>query len=109
MLSRPNRLSRASFGAVSAGKRAISAHFSVSVGPAGTHGAAAVISKKTAKRATDRHLLKRRIMDVAAPFVAGNTGFVVYARSGSPSLPYQTLNIELTELLSRLLIKPQTV
>ncbi|MDB5195150.1 MAG: Ribonuclease protein component [Parcubacteria group bacterium] len=102
MLPRPKRLTRATFGPVIAGKRALSAHFSVTVAPSVEGRAAAVVSKKTAKRAVDRHLLKRRMLAVASPHVLSGRSFVMYARAGSLALPYRTLARELGDLLTSL-------
>lgn len=100
MLPRPKRLDRASFGKVAAGKRAATRHFSVSILPSVEGRAAVVVSKKVAKRAVDRHLLKRRVLSILASHVVPGRSFVVYARSGSPSLPYTVLTAEITELLT---------
>jgi ribonuclease P protein component len=102
MLSREKRLTRADFDAVAKGKRAISAHFSVSAAPSSLGKAAAVVSKKVAKRSVDRHLLKRRMLAAAVPYIRPGRSFVLYARAGSPSLPFGTLKRELTELLTKL-------
>jgi ribonuclease P protein component len=100
MLARPKRLTRATFGSVASGKRAVSAHFSITAAVSTEGRAAAVVSKKVAKRAVDRHLLKRRILAVAAPYVAPGRSFVVYARAGSTSLSYAALKRELDTLLT---------
>jgi ribonuclease P protein component len=102
MLSRAKRLSRADFSSVIKGKRAVSAHFSVSVNAAAEGRAAAVVSKKVAKKSVDRHLLKRRILSVAASHIAHGRSFIVYARAGSESLPYARLREELETLLRSL-------
>lgn len=102
MLSRTKRLTRATFGTVATGKRAVSAHFSVSYTHATPGRVAAVISKKTAKKAVDRHLLKRRILAAAEPHIEPVRSFIVYARKGSPELSYQSLKKELDALLTTL-------
>ena len=106
MLSRPKRLSRTAFGQASTGKRAISAHFSVVVRkrPGQARGAA-VVSKKVAKKSVDRHLLKRRVLAVLAPLLSEGFSVVVYARAGSPTLPFLVLSIELKALMSGALVK----
>lgn len=102
MLPRAKRLTRATFGAVAVGKRAVSAHFSVTGAKSVEGRAAAVISKKVAKRSVDRHALKRHILAVAAPYVVPGRSFVVYARAGSLALTYPALKRELEDLLSSL-------
>jgi ribonuclease P protein component len=100
MLPRPKRLTRATFGSVVAGKRAVSAHFSVTVAKSDEPRAAAVISKKVARLAVDRHLLKRRMLAVASAHLVPGRSFIIYARAGSPSLSYAALTQELDALLT---------
>jgi ribonuclease P protein component len=102
MLPRPKRLTRVTFGSVVQGKRAVSAHFSVTAAKSEEGRAAAVISKKVARRAVDRHLLKRRMLAVAAPHVRAGRSFVIYARAGSLTLSYAALKRELETLLTTL-------
>ncbi len=102
MLPRAKRLTRATFGATAAGKRAVSAHFSVTTVQSPEGRAAAVVSKKVARRSVDRHVLKRRILAVASPFVVPGRSFVVYTRAGSATLSYSLLKKELADLLSSL-------
>ena len=102
MLPRPKRLVRATFGTVAGGKRAISAHFSVSSLKTVDGKAGAVVAKKVAKKSVDRHLLKRRILSVIEPLITPGRSFVVYARAGSPELSFPVLKQELTELLTTL-------
>jgi ribonuclease P protein component len=99
MLPRPKRLTRAGFGHTATGKRAISAHFSVSYSPSEDARAAAVVSKKVAKKAVDRHLLKRRMLESARPHLLPGRSFVLYARQGAPSLPFPSLRDEINTLL----------
>lgn len=102
MLPRAKRLSRADFGTTLQGKRAVSAHFSVTAAPSPEARAAAVVSKKVAKRSVDRHLLKRRILGAIAPHLHPGRSVIVYARAGSLALPYRALKDELSELLTKL-------
>lgn len=102
MLPKARRLTRASFAPLSAGKRAVSAHFSITWLPSDKGRAAAVVSKKVAPKAVDRHMLKRRIIDAIAPYADQRRAFVVYARAGSPTLPYRALKGELDALFSSL-------
>ncbi len=109
MLPRRSRLSRASFPGSRAGASASTPHFSAVWGPAraggsagATGGAAAVVSKKVARRSVDRHLLKRRMLEVMRPFATPARYLVVYAKTGSHALPFRTLAEELQSLLSRI-------
>ncbi|HEX5774838.1 MAG TPA: ribonuclease P protein component [Candidatus Paceibacterota bacterium] len=102
MIPRRLRLSRAQFAHRTNGKRAESAHFSVTYRAApGQGGCSSVISKKVAKRAVDRHLLKRRMNTVLLPWCSPTRSIVVYARAGSLALTFRALNEELTGLLRR--------
>lgn len=100
MLPRAKRLTRATFGAVAVGKRAVSAHFSVTGARSDAGRTAAVVSKKVAKRAVDRHLLRRRILAAAVPYVVPGRSFIIYARPGALALSYAMLKKELDDLLS---------
>lgn len=101
MLPRRHRLSRASFPGRGAGRRAETPHFSLVAGASSAGGASAVVSKKVARRAVDRNLLKRRMLSLMRPYVDHARFLVVYARSGAAALPYPALAEELTALLSR--------
>ncbi len=63
---------------------------------------AVVVSKKVAARAVDRHLLKRRIMSVLARHDYPHIALVVFAKAGSPKLPFPVLRQELEKLLHAL-------
>jgi ribonuclease P protein component len=96
------RLSREEFAAAATGRRATSAHFSVTVRKTKqTGGIAAVISKKVAKKSVDRHLLKRRILEILRPHTSPDHALIIYARAGAPALPFQALKQELSELVTR--------
>lgn len=99
MLSRRNRLDRGAVGELSTGKRAHVAHFSVVARPSNEARAAAVVSKKVAKKAVDRHLVKRRMIEALKPHLRGNRSFVVYARAGAPTLSFRALKEEIDTLL----------
>lgn len=99
MIPRNMRLSRAQFASATQGKRAQSAHFSVTTRRNGQGGLAAVISKKVAKRSVDRHLLKRRILAVLRGWHDPELSVIVFARSGSTSLSFKALSEELNALL----------
>lgn len=100
MLPRRSRLSRVSFPGPRAGFRGSTPHFSVVWGPS-SHGggAAAVVSKKVARRSVDRHLLKRRMLEAMRPFALPDRFLVVYAKAGSPTLAFRALAEELQSLL----------
>lgn len=101
-LPRKLRVSRTVFSASpKEAKRAQTEHFSLTTTPSEGGGLAAVVSKKVAKRSVDRHLLKRRMLEVMRPFHKENYSLIAYARGGSPSLPFKTLKAEFEELLSR--------
>lgn len=102
------RIGRRAFPTAERGRRAHSPHFSVVVtvlSPTelkhgSTGGCAAVISKKTARRSVDRHLLKRRMLSVMRPWCTPQVSVIAYARAGAASLPFRTLTEELSLLLS---------
>jgi ribonuclease P protein component len=102
MLPRPKRLTRADFGLVAAGKRAVSAHFSVTATRTSEGKAAAVVSKKIARLSVERHALKRKMLAIATPHVVAGHSFIIYARKGSTLLTYASLKKELEQLLSSL-------
>ena len=101
MMPRRLRLSRETFAKAASGRRATSAHFSVTVrNTAKEGGAAVIISKKVAKKSVDRHLLKRRALDVVRPLVSPTRSMIIYARAGSPTLSYRALKEELIQLVT---------
>lgn len=62
-----------------------------------------VISKAVAKRAVDRHLIKRRVLSVARPWCATNRFIVLYAKKAALTLPFPALKEEIHSLLSQAL------
>ena len=103
MLSRGRRLSRAGFSLLGRVQKRSSAHFGVSfasVDAAG--GCAAVVPKKVAARSVDRHLVKRRILSIVKPWCVPHRVLVVYAKAGSPALPFKAVKAELEALLGTL-------
>jgi ribonuclease P protein component len=58
-----------------------------------------VVSKKVAKSAVARNTLKRRALSIVRRYLQPGRSFVLYARAGSPSLPYAGLERELAALL----------
>lgn len=107
MIPRRMRLSRAHFAPTSPETRVASEHFSVSVRKvtSGEGGVAAVIAKKSAKLSVSRHLLKRRMLAVLAPFYQENRAIIAYARPGAKELAYPALAAELEDLVARALAK----
>jgi ribonuclease P protein component len=102
MIIRGRRLPRASFGALVRAKRLTSQHFVVSLAPVARGGVAVVVPKKVAAHSVDRHLLKRRVLSVLAPWARPHTALVVHAKTGSPALPFAALKRELEGLLGKL-------
>jgi ribonuclease P protein component len=107
-MTRPfRRLSReaiARLSSDSAAKRATSEYFSVvytKTDSADTSGCAVVVSKKVTKTSVGRHLLKRRIRAALKAWCHSSQAFIIYACSGSNSLPYDVLADELSNLLLR--------
>jgi ribonuclease P protein component len=101
MPKRRLQLSRPDFTAVSsdrAAKRITTSHFSVTSSRIGV-GTAVVVSKKVAKSSVQRHLLKRRVREVVAPFCDDSRALIVYARPGAGALPYLEISDELSKAL----------
>lgn len=96
------RLSRAHFAPSGPEKRVASAHFSLSVRPASKGMGAVVVPKKVARLSVTRHRLKRQIYSVMRPKLNTPGIYIVYARPGSASLPFQTLKEELEGLFTRI-------
>ncbi len=100
MLPRRQRLSRAGFEGARAYTRKTTPHFVVSFSST-PHPAQAgvVVSKAVARRAVDRHRLRRRVYSALHPFVAQGISVLVLAKKGSLSLPYEALVQELVGVL----------
>ncbi|MBP7741531.1 MAG: ribonuclease P protein component [Candidatus Pacebacteria bacterium] len=105
MLPRRLRLTREAQTHTGKEMRAVSPHFSVSVRPGGA-GAGVVVSKKTEKTSVGRHRLKRRVLSLLRPWCSQTYSLVVYARAGSPTLPFSVIEEELTPILIKLLGRP---
>lgn len=103
MLPRSLRLSRGEFPDTRGLKRALSAHFSISYEKSSNGGVAVVISKKVARLAVSRHLLKRQILAVLRPYASEKLVFIVNARTGAASIPFPELKDELNSLLRSIL------
>lgn len=102
MLPRRLRLTRAALTHSGKEMRATSPHFSVSVRAEQT-GSGVVVSKKTEKTAVGRHRLKRRVLNIIAPYCKDGASLTVYARAGSSSLSFQEISQELLGVLDQLL------
>ncbi len=97
-----HRLSRHTFPKAHEGSRLASPHFSVNWGSSPLlGGCAVVVPKKVARRSVDRHLLKRRVLEILRPWSAHDRFIVVYARTGSASLSFTVLTKEITGLLMK--------
>ncbi len=102
MLPRRSRLSREGFDSLMRSRRYSSPHFSLSIQENGQYaGLGVVISKKVAKLAVSRHLLKRRISSVLAPFHTDSRALALFAKPGSKELPFSELKSELLGLLEQ--------
>lgn len=99
MLPKSLRLSRQEFPDTRGLKRVTSRHFSISYGDATKGGVAVVISKKVARLAVSRHLLKRRVLAVLRPYVTEHRVLVVHTRAGAGIIPFPELKDELLSLI----------
>jgi ribonuclease P protein component len=102
MIRRARRLPRAGFTALKRAVRRSAPHLTLSVSPAPRGGLAVIIPKKAVGRSVDRHLLKRRILSLIAPYFMPHTAIVVHAKAGAAALPFPALKAELTTLLATL-------
>ena len=105
MFPQAKRLTRDNFKDVTKGKRAITGHFSLSYKHSPFSKGAVVVSKKVAKKATERHLLKRRVLAVLSKDMPEQTAVIVYARAGSATIPFSRIKTEITELLTKALLR----
>lgn len=99
MLPKSLRLTRQDFPDTRSLKRVTSPHFSVSYGDAPKGGVAVVVSKKVARLAVSRHLLKRRVLAILRPYASEKRLLVVHARAGAGTLPSPELKEELLSLV----------
>lgn len=102
MLPKRLRLSRQTFPKTPTGKSVSSTYFSLVSGPSSKGGCTVVVSKKVAKRAVDRHLIKRRTYSLMKPYCRSSRYVIIYAKMGAGTLSFKELSSELTHLLSRL-------
>ena len=99
MFKRRKRLSRAAFPeALRRGRRVASRHFSAVV-PEHMEGYAVVVTKKSFRRSTARHRVKRRVL-AALQSIALPPAAIVFPRAGAADLSYDELRQELKELLA---------
>lgn len=103
MLPKRLRLSRRQFPDTRGLKRASSLHFSVSYGESPEGGVAVIISKKVARLAVSRHLLKRRVLSILRPYAIENRVLVVHARADAANIPFSELKDELISLIRSIL------
>lgn len=99
MLPKSLRLSRHDFPDTRGLKRVTSPHFSISYGDAPKGGSAVVISKKVARLAVSRHLLKRRVLAVLRPYASDGRALIVHARADAGTIPFPELREELLSLV----------
>lgn len=97
------RLPRHGFGLLRTLPKAHSAHLTLAYGEGQpVSGAAVVVPKKAAKKAVFRHLLKRRLRALMAPYAAPDRTIVFFAKQGADTLPFPVLKEEAEALLARL-------
>lgn len=99
MLRKQNRLQRADFVSLEKGRRAASEHFSCTQKDAESFRVAVIVSKKVAKNASERHLLKRRVLSVIEEHTPSHGLYSVYARKNSTLLPFSKIKEEIRALL----------
>jgi ribonuclease P protein component len=105
MLKKKNRLSRREFDhLLKSGRRVHGVHLSIMVAPSTTPlKCGVVVSKKTAKRATARNLLRRRVYAILGDYVGNHSGYLaVFTKPSCTTFSYQELTDELTTLLARI-------
>jgi ribonuclease P protein component len=106
MLPRLLRLSRQGFENARGLRRTTSPHFSISYGHTpGQGGSAVIVPKKVIKGAVTRHLLKRRVRAILAPWSDKELTLILSARKGAAELPYPELQDELSSALTVILSK----
>ncbi|MDO8624319.1 MAG: ribonuclease P protein component [bacterium] len=98
MFPRRKRLTREDFIRLSREKRFHSRHFSLIISPK-VSGYAVVVSKKTAKLSTARHLLKRRVL-AALRSLPLPPAVVVFAKDSATALSFAEIKTELATLLT---------
>jgi ribonuclease P protein component len=102
-------LSRHDFAAVAShkgSKRLSGPYFSITSSEKGV-GTAVVVSKKVAKSAAQRHLLKRRVREALYRQELPPAALIVYAKAGAAGRTFEEIKEEITPLLAKLL--PESV
>ncbi|HXK40463.1 MAG TPA: ribonuclease P protein component [Candidatus Paceibacterota bacterium] len=103
MLPKRRRLTRHNFPSRSrTGSVFHTKHLTLRVTPSSVSGfrVSVVVSKKTARRAVDRNLVKRRVYDsVARSPESPSASYVFFAKAGASVIPFRELNEEVGELL----------
>lgn len=101
MFPRRERLSRAVFPtALSTGRRFSSQNLSV-IFPKESKGYAVIVSKKTARLAVTRHLIKRRVL-AALRTLPLPPSLIIFPKSSVSGMQYQDVKLELANLLSKI-------
>lgn len=105
MLAKKQRLSRREFDhLLKKGRRIHGTHLSLLYYPTQSSKYAVVVSKKTAKRANARNLLRRRVYAILQPHTTTCVGYLaVFTKPSCTTLSYQQLKDELTTLLARII------
>jgi ribonuclease P protein component len=111
------RLSRADFASISAARsrRFFGTYFSLSVGPLPSGAVAqgpkcaCVVSKKVAKNATDRNLIKRRCREACRTVLAigkhglqNHASLVFYAKKEAKGAPFKEIEKDVMNLLGQI-------
>ncbi|MBU0749892.1 ribonuclease P protein component [Patescibacteria group bacterium] len=100
MLPRHSRLSREGFDALMRARKTSSSHFAIAHQENSLYsGCGVVVSKKVARLAVSRHLIKRRIYSILKPFCTETRALAVFVRPGAKDLSFSEIEEELTALL----------
>ncbi|HUY62609.1 MAG TPA: ribonuclease P protein component [Candidatus Paceibacterota bacterium] len=101
MFTRRKRLSRAALpNALARGKRFSTANFSAIL-PASAAGYAVIVPKKVARRAVDRHRIRRKTVE-ALRRLPLPPALILFPRSAVRLTPPRDIQTELAELLSKM-------
>ena len=104
MLPRSKRLSREGFDLLTRARRTTSEHFSISyTEPSKIGGFGIVTPKKIAPLSVNRHKMKRQVRSVLAEYSHGGRAIVIFARKGAATLPFVSMQDELSTLLRSIL------
>lgn len=99
----PRRLSlpRRRFPKERTGASLRSAYLTLTYGPSPQGGVAVVVSKKVAKKAVDRHRIKRRLLTLTRPYARTDMFFVLYPKAQTLALPFRVLKEEVDEVFMK--------